>query len=83
MTIHPVRISGTVVGVPQTYYYFDRMQERIITFVTAHSGMTAARFRQLMSDTKQLAIRTIRERREQELMQRREKALAALNKYFG
>ena len=34
MTIHPVRMSGTVVGVPQTYYYFQRMQDRIIRFIT-------------------------------------------------
>lgn len=55
MTVHPVRVTGVVIGAAQTYDYLARMQERIITFVTAHSGMTAARFRQLMSDTRQLA----------------------------
>ena len=34
MTIHPVRVSGLVIGVPQTYYYFERMQDRIIRFIT-------------------------------------------------
>ena len=34
MTIHPVRMSGTVIGVPQTYYYFERMQDRIFKFVS-------------------------------------------------
>ncbi len=37
MTLHPVRISGTVIGAPQTYRYFKDMQERILTFVAAHS----------------------------------------------
>ncbi len=37
MTVHPVRISGTVIGAPQTYRYFHDMQDRILTFVAAHS----------------------------------------------
>ena len=37
MTIHPVRLNGLVIGVPQTFYYFERIQERIIQFVTANS----------------------------------------------
>lgn len=37
MTVHPVRISGTVIGAPQTYRYFHDMQERILTFVSSHS----------------------------------------------
>lgn len=37
MTVHPVRISGTVIGAPQTYRYFHDMQERILTFVSRHS----------------------------------------------
>ena len=37
MTIHPVRISGTVVGAPATFQYFNRIQERIVEFVTANS----------------------------------------------
>ena len=37
MTLHPVRISGTVIGAPQTYRYFHDMQERILTFIADHS----------------------------------------------
>ena len=48
MTIHPVRMSGTVVGVPQTYYYFERMQDRIIRFITDHSHVSEAEFRRLL-----------------------------------
>ena len=55
MTIHPVRISGTVIGVPQTYYYFERMQDRIIDFVCGHSGMTEEAFRGLLMRTDQIA----------------------------
>ncbi|MBQ2278466.1 MAG: ATP-dependent Clp protease proteolytic subunit [Clostridia bacterium] len=55
MTIHPVRISGTVIGVPQTYYYFERMQDRIIDFVCRHSGMTEEAFRGLLMRTDQIA----------------------------
>ena len=55
MTIHPVRISGTVVGAPQTYYYFEKMQQRIIDFVTAHSGVTEEKFRELLMKTDQIA----------------------------
>jgi len=55
MTIHPVRISGTVVGVPQTYYYFERMQDRIIEFVRTHSRMTEEDFRGLLMRTDQIA----------------------------
>ena len=51
MTVHPVRHSGTVVGVPQTMRHFDRMQERIISFVAAHSGMRPDRFCQLLHNT--------------------------------
>lgn len=55
MTVHPVRVTGVVIGAAQTYDYLARMQERIITFVTAHSDMTAGRFRELMNETRQLA----------------------------
>lgn len=55
MTIHPVRISGTVIGVPQTYYYFERMQDRIIDFVKEHSGITEEDFRALLMRTDQIA----------------------------
>lgn len=58
MTIHPVRISGLVLGVPQTYYYFERMQERIINFITDHSKITEEKFRELMLRTDQIATDT-------------------------
>ncbi|MFT3951478.1 MAG: ATP-dependent Clp protease proteolytic subunit [Oscillospiraceae bacterium] len=48
MTVHPVRMNGLVLGIPQTLSYFDRMQERIIRFVTDNSRITAERFRELM-----------------------------------
>ena len=55
MTIHPVRMSGTVVGVPQTYYYFERMQDRIIRFITSHSGVSEEEFRHLLLRTDEIA----------------------------
>lgn len=55
MTIHPVRMSGTVVGVPQTYNYFERMQDRIIDFVCGHSKMSEQTFRELLMKTDQIA----------------------------
>lgn len=55
MTIHPVRMSGTVVGVPQTYYYFERMQDRIVNFVVNHSGIDEKKFRELLLRTDQIA----------------------------
>ena len=55
MTIHPVRISGTVVGVPQTYYYFEQMQQRIIDFVCTHSGMSEEMMKSLLMRTDQIA----------------------------
>lgn len=54
MTIHPVRMSGLVLGVPQTLDYFDRMQDRITGFVTANSNMTSERFLELSRNTDQL-----------------------------
>ena len=48
MTIHPVRMSGTVIAAPQTYNYFRRLQERIVAFVGSHSSVTAERFEALM-----------------------------------
>lgn len=58
MTIHPVRVSGTVVGSPQTYYYFQRMQERIVSFVCGHSKITEEKFTSLMMATDQIATDT-------------------------
>ncbi len=48
MTIHPVRMSGLIMGVPQQLQYFQNMQERIINFVVRHSSIKAERFRELM-----------------------------------
>ena len=48
MTIHPVRMSGTMIAAPQTYHYFDRIQERIIRFVAKNSRIEADQFRELM-----------------------------------
>ena len=58
MTIHPVRMSGTVVGTPQTYYYFERMQGRIVDFVTNHSNVTEETFREMLMRTDQIATDT-------------------------
>ncbi len=55
MTIHPVRMSGTVVGVPQTYYYFERMQDRILRFITDHSRVTEEELRRLLLRTDEIA----------------------------
>lgn len=54
MTIHPVRTSGLVIGVPQTMNHFARMQERITDFVVKNSGITAEKFTQLMMNTGEL-----------------------------
>lgn len=51
MTIHPLRLTGLVIGVPQTYDYLDKMQDRIIKFVTSHSKVTEEQFRDLMFRT--------------------------------
>ncbi len=56
MTIHPVRMNGTVLGIPQTLSYFDKMQERIVRFVTENSRITDKRFRQLMMQTGELVM---------------------------
>lgn len=56
MTIHPVRMNGLVLGVPQTLSYFDRMQERIVRFVAENSSMPAQRFRELMRATGELVL---------------------------
>lgn len=56
MTIHPVRMNGTVVGTPQTYDYFKKMQERILNFVEDNSGITKSRLLELMMDTSKLVL---------------------------
>lgn len=58
MTVHPVRMSGTVVGSPQTYYYFERMQDRIVNFVVKHSGVSEENFRKMLLRTDQIATDT-------------------------
>lgn len=55
MTIHPVRISGTVVGAPATFQYFNRIQERIVEFVTANSRIKREVFLNYMMATGELA----------------------------
>lgn len=56
MTVHPVRHSGMVLGVPQTMRYFEQMQERIVSFVSGHSDISAERFVQLMHNTGELVM---------------------------
>lgn len=48
MTLHPVRITGMILGAPQTYVYLSRMQERIIDFTCSHCSMSPKRFNELM-----------------------------------
>jgi ATP-dependent protease ClpP protease subunit len=55
MTIHPVRINGLVLGVPQAFTYFRRMQGRITDFVCAHSQMSTVRFSELCMATDEMA----------------------------
>ncbi|MGI6357489.1 MAG: ClpP family protease [Bacillota bacterium] len=55
MTIHPIRLSGMVIGVPQTYEYLDKMQDRVVRFVVAHSRISEEKFRELMFRTGELA----------------------------
>ena len=56
MTIHPVRMNGLVLGVPQSFSYFEKMQERITRFVTDNSRITPERFTDLMMATGELAM---------------------------
>ena len=55
MTIHPVRLNGLVIGVPQTFYYFERIQDRIIQFVTQNSHVDRETFTRMMLQTGELA----------------------------
>jgi ATP-dependent protease ClpP protease subunit len=54
MTIHPIRLTGMVIGVPQTYEYLDKMQDRVTNFVSNHSGIDDEGFRSLMFQTGEL-----------------------------
>lgn len=54
MTIHPIRLSGLVIGVPQTYEYLDKMQDRVIRFIVKHSKVSNDALRDMMFRTGEL-----------------------------
>ena len=54
MTVHPIRMNGLVIGVPQTFSYFEKMQERIVRFITENSRISAQRLRDIMRNTGEL-----------------------------
>lgn len=56
MTVHPVRMNGLVLGVPQTLSYFEKMQDRIVNFVESNSKISADDFRALMMKTGELVM---------------------------
>ncbi len=55
MTIHPIRLTGLVIGVQQSFDYLEKMQDRVINFITANSRMDEGTFRKLMTTTGELA----------------------------
>jgi ATP-dependent protease ClpP protease subunit len=55
MTIHPIRLTGLVIGVPQTFEYLEKMQDRVIRFISSHSKVTEEKLRDLMFRTGELA----------------------------
>lgn len=55
MTIHPIRMNGLIIGVPQTFEYFNKMQERIIRFIVEHSRIDMETVKRLMFTTSELA----------------------------
>lgn len=55
MTIHPVRMNGMIIGVPQVFDYFDKMQDRIISFIARNSQIEEKDFKKLMFETKEIA----------------------------
>lgn len=55
MTIHPIRLTGLVIGVPQSFEYLDKMQDRINRFVTGHSKVSEEKFKELLYTTGELA----------------------------
>jgi len=55
MTIHPIRMNGMIISIPQTFEYFNKMQDRIINFVCDHSNIKADRYKELMLNTGDLA----------------------------
>lgn len=48
MTVHPVRLTGLVIGAPQTFEYIDKMQERVVRFITQHSNISKEKLEELM-----------------------------------
>ena len=56
MTVHPVRTTGLTLGVPQTFEYFQRMQDRITTFVAENSNITKDRYNRLVLNTGELVM---------------------------
>ncbi|REK66186.1 MAG: translocation-enhancing protein TepA [Cohnella sp.] len=54
MTIHPIRLNGMIIGVPQTFEYLEKMQERVVRFVTKHSRIQEETFKELMFRTGEL-----------------------------
>ena len=55
MTIHPIRLNGLVIGVPQTFEYLDKMQERVLRFIMGHSNISESKLKELMFKTGELA----------------------------
>ena len=55
MTVHPIRTNGTLIAAPQTYHYFDRLQERIVRFVTKNSGISEKKLLALMLAAEDMA----------------------------
>lgn len=55
MTVHPIRMNGLIIGVPQTYEYFDRMQERVVRFVSTNAKISPEKFKELMLKTGEMA----------------------------
>lgn len=55
MTIHPIRMNGTVIGVSQMFDYFAKVQERILNFVTTHSSIAYEELYRLMMETDEIA----------------------------
>ncbi|MBR4950031.1 MAG: ATP-dependent Clp protease proteolytic subunit [Clostridia bacterium] len=54
MTVHPVRMNGLVIGVPQSFWYFDKIQERIVNFVEGNSNISKERFLEIMHNKEEL-----------------------------
>ena len=55
MTIHPVRTSGLVIGVPQSFDYLQKMQDRIVNFIVSHSDIDEGLLRSFLNETKEMA----------------------------